>query len=901
MSLQPGTTLGSYQIVSLLGAGGMGEVYRAIDTVLKRQIALKVLPPEVANDPERVARFQREAEVLASLNHPNIAHLYGIEKSNGTLALVMELVEGPTLADRIAKGPLPLDEAIPIAKQVAEALECAHEQGIIHRDLKPANIKVRDDGAVKVLDFGLAKAMEPSASGVVSASLTNSPTITSPALMTGVGMLVGTAAYMSPEQARGRSVDKRADIWAFGCVLLEMLTGTATFAGETLTDTIAAVMKSEPAWSKLPAGTPPAIRSMLRRCLQKDPAQRLQHIGDARIEIHDAITGLRDGIEAPAARTPTAHQTSALRWIVIGATVLIVATGGWVVSRAREHANDDRVLRLEIDPPAGGRFVFGTNVGGIALSPDGRTAAYIATVGGETALWIRSLDNAGPTLVPGTTGAAYPFWSPDSKSVAFSAGGKLQRFDLASSTPQIVADVAAFRGGAWTSDGRIILGAVAGGLLQIPSGGGQPSPLTPLVPADGDIRHSWPQVLPQGQLLYLDETSKGDSRGVYATSLARPNQRVKLIATDVNALYAPSPDGRGHLLSLRNGTLVAQEFDSASLQLSGESHRIASPVANTGIVGQVHASASMDGKVLYSASTTLAQFAWFDRRGTSLGVVSEPGEYSGPFRLSPDGHRAVTVFDGPGGTDLGLLELERGIASRFASAGPRHTFPLWSPDGRTVVGSKLTELFRKSFRDGGDEERLVETPIPLYPTDWSMDGRLMVAYSVAPGTQRDLWVVPVTPEGKIAGSATPHRSTPGNESWGRFYPEPNPRWLAYQSDETGRYEVYIDTFPVSHNPIRVSIGGGQYPQWGAQTSHDTRELFYVAPGFKLMVASLKIGSDAVEPSPPRELFALPAVDIGFSPYETAPDGQRFLVRANPERESARPLTVIVNWPALLHQ
>ncbi len=754
---------------------------------------------------------------------------------------------------------------------------------------------------MKVLDFGLAKALEP-VSGVRSASsaLTNSPTITSPSLTTGVGMLVGTAAYMSPEQARGKPADKRSDIWAFGCALFEMLTGTAPFAGETLTDTIAAVMKNEPAWSELPAGTPPGIRSMLRRCLQKDPAQRLHHIGDARIEIHDAITGSPNGVEAPAAHTPTGRRTSALWWVVTGATLLVAATWGWAFSHARAPVTGDRVLRLQIDPPEHGRFVFGTNVGGIALSPDGRTAAYIAMVGGQTRLWIRSLDSTEPTLVPGTIGAAYPFWSPDSKSVAFLASGKLQRFDLASSTPQIVADVAAFRGGAWTSEGRIILGAVAGGLVQVSASSGKPSLLTPLDLADGDIRHSWPQVLPQGQLLYLDETSKAETTGVYAASLARPEKRVKLVTTDVDAIYAPSPDGRGYLLSLRNGTLVAQEFDSASLQLSGESHRIASPVANTGIVGQVHASASMDGKLLYSASTTLAQFAWFDRRGTSQGVVSEPGAYSGPFRLSPDGHRAVDVIDRPGGTDLRLLELERGIANPFTSVGPRHTFPVWSPDGLTVVGSNLTELFRKSLREGGAEERLVETRGPLYPTDWSMDGRLILAYSVAPGTQRDLWVIPVTPEGEMAGSAKPHRATPANESWGRFFPEPNPRWLAYQSDDTGRYEVYIDTFPVPHRPIRISIGGGQYPQWGAQTSHDTRELFYVSPDFKLMVASVNIGRDPIEPSPPQELFALSSVDIGFNPYETAPDGQRFLVRATPERESSQPLTVIVNWPALLH-
>jgi Tol biopolymer transport system component len=704
---------------------------------------------------------------------------------------------------------------------------------------------------------------------------------------------------MAPEQVRGQGADHRSDIFAFGAIVYEMLSGQRAFRGDTAADTMSAILAKDP--PDLPVADrhiPPALARIVDRCVEKSASARFQSTRDLAFAL-EALTSHSDSVAAVSS-VPVRTSRQRLAWMLVpGILLLVGAVGGFVLAQFSRPAADERVFRLQIDPPEGGRFVFGTNVGGIALSPDGRTAAYIAAVGGTTGLWVRSLDNTTPRVVPGTVGAAYPFWSPDGTSIAFLAGGKLQRADLSGGTPRVVADLAAFRGGAWTNDGRIILGSLVGGLFQVPASGGKASPLTTLDSSSGDIRHAWPQVLPSGRVLYWAQTERLETTGVYAASLTRPAERVRLLPSEANAIYAPGDHERGHLLWLQGGTLMAQPFDPASLRLSGEPHPIADPAARAGIVGQMHASASMNGVLLYSASTTLGQFAWFDRSGKPLGVASEPGEYTGAFRLSPDGYRAVATRDKPGGSDLWLLELERGIANRFTSTATSNVFPVWSPDGRTIVGSNLVSLFRKSAGGAGTAERVIQAQIPQYPTDWSQDGRLVLYYDIAPGTQRDLWALPVTSEGKTAGQGKPYLRTPFSESWGRFFPEPTPRWVAYQSDVSGRYEVYIDAFPEPRSTTRISTGGGQYPQWGPQVGSDGRELFYLTADFKLMVVTLKVGKDSVEPTTPRELFALPSVDIGFNPYDTTPSGQRFLVRATPEREASQPLTVIVNWPALL--
>ncbi|MGB7721269.1 MAG: protein kinase [Bryobacteraceae bacterium] len=859
MPLSSGTRLGPYEILAPIGAGGMGEVYKARDTRLDRTVAIKVSKEQFSE------RFEREARAVAALNHPNICTLHDV----GPNYLVMELVEGVPL-----KGPLPPEKAVEYAGQILDALDAAHRKGITHRDLKPTNILVTKQG-IKLLDFGLAKQSGPLKES--DATLTDA--------LTGKGQIVGTLQYMAPEQLQGQEADARSDLFSFGCVLYEMLTGKRAFEGESAASVIAAILEREPA----PLTFASPLERIVKRSLAKDPDQRFQTARDLKA----ALTWAMEQPPASAAAKPRR------RWWTAATLVIGALLAGWGVSRFRQPPAEARPYRLQIDPPEGTRFIFGNGVGGLALSPDGRTAAYVASGAGKSGLWLRPLDSATARLIAGTEGAAYPFWSPDGKSVAFFSGGKLRRVDLAGGAPLVICDVPAPRGGAWSSDGRIVYGVFADGLFQVPASGGTPALLTTLDASRGEGFHRWPQVLPGGRFLYLVQSGKPENTGIYAASFAKPRERVRLLATDTNVLYTPGVEGRSYLLWLRGGTLVAQEFHPGTLTLVGEPHPVADPVARMGILGQMSVAVSAGGLLLYSTANNLSQFTWLDRTGKPLGVVGEPGEY-GQFRLSPDGHRVAAALDEPGSTDIWLLEVERGVAGRFTSNSVITTYPIWSPNGRTILFSSGAprNLFCRESSGAGNEQRLSQSPNNQFATDWSRDGRWVLYFEVAPGTQRDLWVLPVGPGGESAPDATPrpYLRTPSNEWWGRFSPEATPRWVAYQSDETGRWEVYIQAFPEPRGATRISTGGGQYPQWGA----GGRELFYVSPDNKLMAVSLKVGADAVDPSAPRELFPLPTVEVGWSPYDTAADGQRFLVRATPA-QAAQPLTVIVNWPALLKQ
>jgi eukaryotic-like serine/threonine-protein kinase len=893
MSLSAGTRLGPYEIVAPIGAGGMGEVYCATDTSLKRQVALKVLPPDVADNPERVARFQREAEVLAALNHPNIAHLYGLERSTSTIALVMELVEGPTLADRIVKGSIPVDEALAIARQIADAVEAAHEQGIVHRDLKPANIKVKDDGTVKVLDFGLAKATE-SASGV-SSGVTNSPTITSPALMTAVGMLLGTAAYMSPEQAKGRAADRRSDMWAFGCVLYEMLTGHRAFEGEDVSDTLAFILTKEPDWSALPPTTPASIRRLLRRLLQKDRSRRLESAADSRLEIDEALTsGTADATPA----TLTFHRWP---WIGAVAATLVVGalSGALIVSRFRQPA-DERVLRLQIDPPPGGQFVLGGNgpiIGSLAISPDGKTVAFPARVSGKTALWIRPLDASAASLLPGTEDAAFPMWAPDGRSLAFFVKGKLQRIEIGNSKPVTIADNAgptsggtSVRSGSWGSDGSILFPVFPYGLLRVAAAGGTPTPITRTDYAHGEVSEGDPQFLPAGRILFAVLANTPEKTGTYAAPIATPTSRIKV--SDDPAHYAPGTDGTDYLLWQRGGTLMAQRFDSTALKVLGEPRVLATETDDSRLIVSISAS----GVLVYAPTRGLSQLNWVDRAGNVLAAVGEP-ERTFMFRISPDDRQVVVqpLRD----VNLWSFDAARGLPKRLTSgAGPSRTHPIWSPDSRTVVfwGGPASTIYRKRVMETGDEEPVTDSPQRALPTDWSADGRWIIDYRQDQNGKYDLWIVPVTADGTLRrdDKPRPYLRTPFNERFGRFSPGPMPRWVAYQSDESGQNEIYIDRFPEPGAKVRISAAGGTFPQWRA----DGRELFYLSPDFRLMAVSVNQTTDSIEPSPPRELFTIAAPANYMSPYEVSRDGQRFLVLSAHE-EPTQSLTVIVNWPALL--
>jgi serine/threonine protein kinase len=856
MALTAGTRLGPYEILAPIGAGGMGEVYRARDTQLDRDVAIKVLPAALAQDPERLARFEREAKVLASLNHPNIAQIYGIEDR----ALVMELVPGEPL-----RGRLPLETALNFAKQIADALEAAHEKNIIHRDLKPANIMITPAGVVKVLDFGLAAVAQLSD----PSSPANSPTLTiSP---TRAGMILGTAGYMAPEQARGKAVDKRADIWAFGVVLFEMLTGKKLFDGETVSDTLAQVLTKEPDWEQVPV----KVRRLLQTCLQKDPKQRLQAISDWRHLLTDALT------------QTIAPLRSRLGWVAATAVfALVAAVLGWMYFS--QPPTGTQVLRLQIDPPEAGGFSNGAANTGVALSPDGRTAAYIVRSNGKSQLWVRPLSDTTARLIPGTEGAGFPFWSPDSKSIAFVTGVKLQRVDLAGGAPLTICVSSPIRGGTWTSNDQIIFGTLADGLFRVPASGGTPSPL--------DLLGSWPQALPNGHFLYsvsnlTSPRAKAEDNGVYAASLAKHSEPVRLLSTDTSALYAPGANGKGYLLWLRGSTLLAQDLDVARLRLVGESYPIADPVA--GLLDMVNASVSNNGLLLYLAADPPQQFTWVDRTGKRLATVGEPLEL-GPFRLSPDGRRVTIARATGAGVDLWLREVERGVTSRFTFTGG--TYPAWSPDGRTVLYGRLGPrgLYRKALYGGGAEQSLTQSPNLQVPTDWSRDGRFVLFYEIT-AKFRELWLLPLTPEGRPEPNDKPRRYAGGqfNTRWGRF--SPDNRWVAYESDESGRYDVYVDSFPEPHRKVQISTAGGSLPEWGP----DGRELFYVSPDNRLMSASLKVGADSVEPSAPRELLLqLPIWGLDTYSYDIAPDGQRFLI-PGPAQQAPEPLTLIVNWPALL--
>jgi Tol biopolymer transport system component/tRNA A-37 threonylcarbamoyl transferase component Bud32 len=859
MPLASGTRLGPYEILAPIGAGGMGEVYKARDTRLERTVAIKVAAAKFSE------RFEREARAVAALNHPHICTLYDV----GPDYLVMEYVEGQPL-----KGPLPVEKAVEFARQILDALDAAHRMGIVHRDLKPANILVTKNG-VKLLDFGLAKAERAKAISASEETVTDT--------ITQEGTILGTLQYMSPEQLQSKGTDARSDLFSFGCVLYEMLTGKRAFEGESAPSVIAAVLEREPA----PLEVSPLLARVVKSCLAKNPDERIQTARDVK-------TALEWAMEPQAASAPRSIR----RWPWIAGAALVVGAlaGAWGMVRLRQPAAGDRVLWVDINPPERGRFVpLGNTVGGSALSPDGRMVAFVAAVNGKTGLWVRALDVTTARLLPGTEGAAEPSWSPDSKSVAFAAAGKLQRTELAGGVPVTICEANPWRGIAWSADGQIVFGSVAGGLLRVPASGGTPSPLTRLNVSLGEVSHRFPQILPGGRFLYWTWADKPENSGVYVTTFAKPAERVFLLQTETAAIFAPDGDGRDYLLWLRGGTLLAQELDPDTLKLRGDALAIAGAIPSAGAVGVMPVFASATGQLLYNAASSASQLTWFERAGRLLALVGEENLYSFPFRLSPDGRRAVATRDRPGGNDLWVLDMEGGPARRFTSSSTLNAYPVWSPDGRTIVFSTAAQrIFRKDSGGSGGEQRVTEGTNQQYANDWSRNGRFLIYMENAPDTQRDLWTLPLTAEGKVPENAKPepYLRTEFNENNARFSPELSPRWVAYQSDETGRYEVYISAFPEPREKFPISTAGGKYPEW----SPGGRELFYVAPDNKLMDVDLTITADAVRPSAPRPLFTLPIIDNGFSPYDTI-DGQRFLVRALPQQAS--PLNLIVNWPALL--
>ena len=902
MALATGSRLGPYEILALVGSGGMGEVYRARDAKLGRDVALKVLPEAFARDAERMARFQREAKVLASLNHPNIASIYGLEDSGATHALVMELVEGPTLADRIRSGPIPISEALPIAEQMCEALEYAHERGIVHRDLKPANVKVTNDDAVKVLDFGLAKALEGDASSI---DIANSPTVSR--MATQAGVLLGTAAYMSPEQAKGKQVDRRADIWAFGCVLYEMLTGKMAFRGESVTDTLAAVIKEEPDWSQLPAGTPIRVRVLLQRCLQKDPKQRLRDIGDARISLDEVLSGAPDASLAGVARIAAPLWRRPLPWALFAATLAIaLAVLGWAYMRViNAPARTAELTRFQIpltvnSAPGGGNF---------ALSPDGRQLAFAVTGSdGVSRLWIRSLDSLEARPLLGSESPEFPpfFWSFDSRYIAFDAGGKLKKIDVSGGGAETLCDLSCNAiGGSWNPDGVIIFGLNPGSLMRVSANGGPASPLTTLDSSRNETNHAYPSFLPDRRhFIYLRRSETPESSGVYVGSLdARPEEQdsKRLLATDSGPAYVPSADpGFGQVLFIRDGTLMAQPFDARRLELSGEPVTVADQVGT--LLDRGLFSASTNGVLVYKtgAGGVSQQLTWFDREGKVLGTAGEPGTYL-TLALSPDGTRAaVGRFDR--NPALWLVDFSRGTSTRFTFGPSSGRRGIWSPDGSRIIfasaPSGVFDLYQKLASGVKDEELLLKSSENKYPSSWSSDGHFLLYQVSDPKTTKtDLWVLPLGGDKK----PFPFLRTEFSSYDGQF--SPDGRWVAYVSDESGRDEVYVRTFSPDSTAAAsetggkwlISPNGGSQPRW----RRDGKELYYLAPDRKVM--AVEIATNAVfQAGVPKALFQTPppfAVTAYLQLWDVTPDGKRFLFVGPVEQTGQPPFTVVLNWQA----
>jgi eukaryotic-like serine/threonine-protein kinase len=895
MQLAAGDTLGVYRIAGLIGAGGMGEVYRARDTRLDRDVALKLLPEEFAKSAERLARFQREARTLASLNHPHIAQIYGLEEQPTRVALAMEFVEGDDLAQRLARGPLPLDDIFSIARQVGDALESAHAQGIIHRDLKPANIKVRPDGTVKVLDFGLAKAIGPAEAGPhtdergirLQADLSHSPTMTSPA-MTAAGVILGTAAYMSPEQARGKPVDKRADIWAFGCLLFEMLAGRRAFEGDDVASTIGASIHKEPAWAALPASTPPALRATIERCLQKEPRQRFHDMGDVRL----SLDGVFSAPTQMATTMPPRSRSSVVAAATIAAVVSAAAAGLAVWTMKRPIAIVRTPIRFQVPTPLGR-----TLRGFFSMSPDGHLIAMTLRGDDRWSLWVQSLDTGDiRELTRANAGNTSQVWSPDSRSIVYVGPAGLMRIDVAGSAPEVLAPGAInWTGGAWLPDDTIVFGRAAGGLMRVSAKGGTPVEVTTLDADRQETGHGNPWILPDGRHFVYSRTSRvAANSGIFVGSVDTPpggQSRTRLVASSQQAEYAPSGDGSpGHLLFVRDGILMAQPFDERTLELSGDPVQI---VQNIGVgpASYAHFWLSNTNTLAYRvAETGLGGVpAWFDHNGRELGPIGgAPIEHASHPRISPDGKRLALIVN----TDLWVYDLggRPPIRLTFLEPNSATTYsPLWTPDGQSIVfepsGSTAGGL-KMLPADGSNTTPTPATPPGhFHPHGWSADGHeLLTALNSGPPTGWDIMRVALGDDGK----PTPVVVTPKDEGFQGAALSPNKRFLAYASDLTGSTEIWVRPYPGPGAPERISPSGGTEPIW----AQGGRELIYLENN---RFMSVKTSTDgAFSFSSPTLLFETPVAHVTQPPsYDVAADGRLLVIKAPPTREE--PISVVVNW------
>jgi Tol biopolymer transport system component len=883
MTIATGTKLGSYEVVAQIGAGGMGEVYQAHDTKLGRDVAIKVLPEAFAHDADRLSRFQREAKMLAALNHPNIATIHGLEQSGGTSYLVMELVSGETLADRIKRdGAVPIEEALAIAKQIAEALEAAHEKGIIHRDLKPANVKVTPEGKVKVLDFGLAKAFSGDTS---TEDMGNSPTLSMAATMQGV--ILGTAAYMSPEQAKGKAVDKRTDIWAFGCVLYELLTGKQAFHGEDVTDILAAVVRAEPDWTALPANISPSIHVLLQRCLRKDRRQRTPDAAILRIEIEDSIAAPKDSgatQAAPSTRVWRERLASAAGIFILMTIALAI---GFVL-RTPKPPQPLKAVRLsaEIGVDASLYTIYGPAA---ILSPDGTRLAFVAAgFDQKRRIYVRSLDQLQATVLSGTENARDPFFSPDGQWIGFFADGKLKKISVQGGAAVTLCNAGDERGESWGEDGTIVFANDnSSALSKVSSAGGTPQPLSTL--QAGEVTQRWPQVLPGSKaVLFTSNTvhNNNEDADIVVYSMAS-GQRKTVQRGGYYARYLPS----GHVVYMHDGTLFAVPFDLKRLEVTGQPAPILEGVVTTP-VGGAQFSFTETGNLVYVAGGSGLQgvsIFWMDSEGKFTPLRETPGDYRNPA-FSPDGKRlAVEINDGKR-SDIWLYEWERDTLTRLTFAGESNGYPVWTPDGQRIAYSSQEKVGVDNLwwirADGaGDAQRLSESKGPQSAGSWRPDGKVLAFHQLNPDTHYDVMTLPIEGNEKTGwkpGEPKPFLNSPFNEREPGF--SPDGRWLAYQSNESGSYEVYVRPFPGPGGKWQVSTGGGSYPKW----SRNGKGLFYRTADSKIMVVTYTASGDSFHADKPQ-LWSpgqFTQRGLNFANFDLHPDGKRFAVFKAPGTEQA---------------
>jgi eukaryotic-like serine/threonine-protein kinase len=864
--MTPQSLVGHYRIIAKLGEGGMGEVWRATDTQLGRDVAIKILPPALALDAQYMARFEREAQTLAALNHPNIATIYGVEQG----AIVMELVEGETLPC-----PVPVPTALAYARQIAEGLEAAHEKGIVHRDLKPANIRVTPEGRIKILDFGLAKAPALAAE---AAAASVSPTLS--LSMTQAGMILGTAGYMAPEQARGKLVDKRADIWAYGVVLFEMLTGKPLFGGgETVTDIIAAVVTRDPDWSLLPGDTPPHVRRLVERCLRKDPQSRMRDIGEARLAI--------DQPDAPpaAATPPVIAKRARLPWIVAAVGLAAGAAGLSIVALQPVPAPVVKA-RFTLEMPDGHTTWGGAGAPNVVPSPDGKSIVFLAADSeGKSALWLRPTDSTVSRQLDRTEGATHPFWSPDSQFVAFFADGKLKKLSVSGGAALTICDVSLAEsqrspsgGGTWSASGVIVFAATRqSALLRVPAAGGSPEPLWPLDQKIAEVYQSWPQFLPDGHhLLYYAAFKDPKDNAIFVQDLGS-SQRTLVLKTQVRGMWSPP----GYLLLPREGILFAQRINPKTFQLSGEAMALAEDVNVSPVTGSAGFSASDSGIIAYRSGSTIrpGQLTWYSRDGKALGAIGKPEELTS-IALSPDGKSVALSIGAVKHSDVWIMDIGTGVLTRMTGdgRGSQNLGP-WSPDSRRLAIDTETGLLELTVASG--KTRLL-APLGLKPLSWSPDDRSLLCLDPA----RRLVTLGLEPDAR----AVPVADAPPFVDTARL--SPDGKFVAYAVARAGVVsQVFVASFPSFSEKRQISKDGGTYPIW----RHDGKELFFRTPDGRVVAQEIRLGAK-IEVGAQKPLFAYAAGPVGAT-YSVTGDGQRFLVKDAARRETVSPVYILLNWAA----